>query len=372
MIVIDSDAHVMESEETWAHLDPVFHPRRPVVVRFPEDTSLGVFNAAWLIDEKVRLFGASPTAGTRSLKKKYNLPSQHLSDPAERLKDMDKRHIDYQIIHPTFGLFNLCEQLDLETALMQSYNTFLAEKCAHSDGRLFYSAMVPFRDPAAAIAEIHRVKALGSVVSLFLRGLEWDRPVSDPMFYPIYEAAQAANLPIAVHVGSGSPGLRQIFDHQSRVAGEEPFWPGRMKRLVGPVSVQFGFYSLMESTLSTDFPELKWAFLEATGSDWMLGAVGALERAGKMKGQNLFDDKRVFISCEPSEDLAYLRKRFGDDWMIIGSDMPHQDEAAHEDLFGEFSERSNDLGAETMEKLFYKNAARLFGIDAVHKVRSCP
>ena len=372
MVVIDTDAHVMESEETWAYLDPAFHPRRPVVVRFPEDTSLGVFNAAWLIDEKVRLFGASPTAGTRSREKKYNLLSQHLADPAERLKDMDKRRIDYQVIHPTFGLFNLCEQLDLETALMQSYNTFLAEKCGQSGGRLFYSAMVPFRDPAAAVAEIRRVKSLGGAASLFLRGIEWDRPISDPMFYPIYEAAQAANLPIAVHVGSGSPGLRQVFDYQSRVPGEEPFWPGRMKRLVGPVSVQFGFYSLMESTLSTDFPALKWAFLEATGSEWMLGAVGALERAGKMHGQSLFDERRVFVSCEPTEDLAYPAKRFGDDWMIIGSDMPHQDEAAHENLVDEFEARTDDLGAAMMEKIFHKNAAQLFGIEPVRKVRGAP
>jgi predicted TIM-barrel fold metal-dependent hydrolase len=363
MIVIDADAHVMESEETWSFLDPALAPRRPVVVRFPEDTNLGVFNAAWLIDEKVRLFGASPTAGTRSLRKKYNLDSQHLAVPDERLKDMDRRRLDYQVIHPTFGLLNICEDVALETSLMQSYNTFLAQKCNASGGRLFYNAMVPFRDPKAAVAEIRRVAEMGSAVAVFMRGIEWDRPVADPAYYPIYEEAERHGLAMAVHVGSGSPGMRQVFDHLHRVPGEEPFWPARMKRFVGPITVQFGFYSLVESTIATDFPKLRWAFLEATGCEWLLGAVGSLERAGKMNTRRLFDDGRVFVGCEPNEDLAYVTRRMGSDFAIIGSDMPHQDEAAHDDLVGEFDVRRKDLGDEFMHKLLCGNAARLYGID---------
>jgi predicted TIM-barrel fold metal-dependent hydrolase len=369
MIVIDADAHVMESEETWSFLDPAFHARRPVVVTFPEDTSLGVFNAAWLIDEKVRLFGASPTAGTRSLRKKYNLDSQHLSIPDERLKDMDRRRIDYQVIHPTYALLNICEDVALETALMRSYNTFLAQKCNASGGRLVYNALVPFRDPVAAVAEIRRVKAMGGAVAVFMRGIEWDRPVADPSHFPIYEEAERQGLAMAVHVGSGSPGMRQIFDHLHRVPGEEPFWPALMKRFVGPISVQFGFYSLAESSVPSDFPNLRWAFLEATGCEWLMGAVGSLERAGKKNARRLFEDGRVFVGCEPSEDLAYVTNSMGSDCLIIGSDMPHQDEAAHDDLVGEFDVRRKDLGDAFMSKIFCENAARLYGLQPRSMVR---
>ncbi len=362
MIVIDADAHVMESEDTWAHLEQAFHARRPVVVTFPEDTSLGVFNAAWLIDEKVRLFGASPTSGTRSLRKKYNIASQHLSDPRERLLDMDRRHLDYQVIHPTFALLNIVEDVALEAALMRSYNTYLAEKCNASGGRLFYNALVPFRDPAAAVREIRRVKEMGSAVAVFMRGVEWDRPVADPMYFPIYEEAERQGLAMAVHVGSGSPGMRDVFGHLKRVPGEEPFWPAMMKRLVGPISVQFGFYSVAESTIPSDFPKLRWAFLEATGCEWLMGAVGSLQRAGKKNARRLFDDGRCFVGCEPSEDLAYVTNRMGSQCVIVGSDMPHQDEAAHDDLVGEFEERRADLGDAFMQALFCDNAARLYGI----------
>lgn len=360
MIVIDADAHVMESEQTWAYLEPEYHARRPVVVTLPEDTSLGVFNAAWLIDEKINVFGASPAVGTRSLKKRYSLDSQNLWNAEARLQDMNQRQTDYQVIHPTFGLLNLCEDVELEAALMRSYNTFLAKQYQESGGRLLYAAMVPFRSPELAVKEIQRVAELGGAVAVYVRGLEWDRPLHDRSFYPIYEEAQRHNLAISVHVGSGSPGMRNLFSTQARLRGEEPFWPGGMKRLIGPVTVQFGFYSLAESTLAVDFPNLRWGFLEATGSEWLLGAVGALERAHKGHSRRLFDEGRIFVSVEPNEDLGYMANRFGSDFMVFGSDMPHQDEAAHSNLVDEFGPPADKLGQEFKEKLFWRNAARLY------------
>ena len=41
MRVIDCDAHVEESVETWQYLDPEFYLLRPIPVVFPEDTCFG-------------------------------------------------------------------------------------------------------------------------------------------------------------------------------------------------------------------------------------------------------------------------------------------------------------------------------------------
>jgi hypothetical protein len=60
MHVIDCDAHVEESVETWQYLDPEFYLLRPIPVVLPEDTCFGSHNAAWVIDYKLRFF-ASPT-----------------------------------------------------------------------------------------------------------------------------------------------------------------------------------------------------------------------------------------------------------------------------------------------------------------------
>ena len=50
MNVIDCDAHVEESVETWSYLDPEFYLLRPLPVLFPEDTCFGFHNAGWVID----------------------------------------------------------------------------------------------------------------------------------------------------------------------------------------------------------------------------------------------------------------------------------------------------------------------------------
>tara|TARA_R100000005_G_scaffold96425_1_gene83192 strand:+ start:9265 stop:10359 length:1095 start_codon:yes stop_codon:yes gene_type:complete len=359
MRVFDSDAHIMENELAWQFLPDEFHARRPVPIELPEDTSLTVFNAAWLIDEKVRLFGASPPIGARSVGKRYPIESQTLESIPARLADMDRANLDIQVIYPTFGLTNLCEDVTLEAELMKSYNSFVAGQVKQSGGRMLYAAMVPFRNPDAAVKEIRRVAEMGGVASIFMRGLEWDRPISDPSFYPIYAEAEKHNLPIGVHIGSGSPALREMFRYQKRIPGEEPFWPGRMKRLIGPIVVQFAFYNLMETPLASEFPKLRWGFLETTGSDWLMGAVGALRRKGNKAVDKFLDEGRVFVCAEPTEDIEYMASKIGNDIFMVCTDLPHFDDAAHENPLEEFGSR-NDIRAETMEKLLWSNASRFY------------
>src|ERR671925_1085644 len=54
-IVIDADAHVLESECTWDYLEPSDRKYRPVPVTVPADPSIGrARRDAWVIDGKIR------------------------------------------------------------------------------------------------------------------------------------------------------------------------------------------------------------------------------------------------------------------------------------------------------------------------------
>ncbi len=61
-MLIDADAHVEESVETWKYLEPEYYPFRPIPVLFPEDTCFGGQNVAWVIDYKLRLYVVPPTS----------------------------------------------------------------------------------------------------------------------------------------------------------------------------------------------------------------------------------------------------------------------------------------------------------------------
>ena len=84
--------------------------------------------------------------------------------------------------------------------------------------------------------------------------------------------------------------------------------------------------------------------------------------------QNLrryFDEGRRFIGCEPDEDINFVVSKLGPDALVAASDMPHFDEAAHDDVLAEYVERS-DLSPELLEKIVRTNAARLYKLDAAH------
>jgi predicted TIM-barrel fold metal-dependent hydrolase len=363
MKIIDADSHVIESEETWQYLDPVYRRRRPVAVKVPADTPFLDWNTFWLIDRQVRHFGATPIEGNAmAARKAYSPGVQQLTDVKERLAAMDRMEVARQLVHPSFTLAILSEDPDLEAALFQSYNTFMAKACAQSGGRIVFNAVVPYRQPDVAVAEIRRLKELGGMASVLVRGLEWNRPLDHPAHYPIFEEAQRQGLPMVVHLGLGSPAMYHMFDGEAHPAHEKKtFYPPRSRRLLSTLTVQYAFYNLMEGPLIDDFKQLKWVFLEGGGSTWMAAATRTIERSGKENVLDYFGEGRVYVGCEPDDDIGFAVKSLGEGSLLVSSDMPHFDEAAHDNVAQEYIERG-DLSDGLLAKMFVGNAERAFGL----------
>jgi predicted TIM-barrel fold metal-dependent hydrolase len=357
--VIDADAHVEESTATWQFLDPAFFPRRPVPVALPSDTSFQEHNAVWIIDNKLRQSAANPTTMARARKKAISIPSQELTDVAARLADLDRFGIEKQVIYPSAWIGCLAEDVELEAALAQSYNRFMAEQCRGSGGRLFYAAVLPFRRPEAAVKEIRRVADMGGAVSIFMRGLEWDMPINHPSFRPIFAEAERGRLAVAVHLGFGSPTISRMFDGMPRIEGELPFVPPSGGRLASGLLIQFAFHNLIKDSLIDGYPGLRWVFLEA-GSEWLVPAMRALGRSG-FACEKYFAEGRVFVSCEPDEDLPYVVSKLGEECLVVASDMPHSDDF-HHDRPEEIFRARGGLSESLLRKLLRENAARLYGI----------
>ena len=284
MLIIDADSHVIESEATWQYLDPQFRKRRPVPMVVPGGHLLLDWNTFWLIDRQVRHFGATPIEGSvMAGRKAYSPGVQQLTDVKGRVAAMDRMKVARQLVHPSFTLSILTEDPELEAALFQSYNTFLSKACAQAPGRLYFNAVVPYRRPELAVQEIRRLAELGGMASVLVRGLEWDKPLDHPDHYPVFAEAERQGLPMVVHLGVGSPAMYRMFEGATHPPGEKKtFYPPRSRRLLSTLTVQYGFYNLMESTLIDDFPNLKWVFLEGGGCTWMVGG-GADGRAQRQE-----------------------------------------------------------------------------------------
>jgi predicted TIM-barrel fold metal-dependent hydrolase len=375
MAVIDADGHIAEPEAMFAELPKEFYPRRPIPVLLPRDTVRGDFNGCWIIEGKT-----FPTIGARG-RTTFSMPgderfkvsgvsaeSQTLSEVPRRLADLDRFEIDTQVIFPTMFLVSAAEDVKLEGALFQAYNSYLARASAESKGRLGWAAPLPFRDPEAAIEEMRRVSQLGAA-GIFTMGMVWDRTLDDPLFFPVYEEAQKLDLPICVHLGWASPPVTNLFSD------------GRAFFCSATIPVIWGFFSIMSSGLLTRFPGLRVGFLE-TGSMWVPYAIHQLRRRVRppsvLRGQagrpqaasgvaldyyrdpeEFFRTGRAFVNCEGDEDFRFLLDHLGEDALMCSSDFPHGDASAEETFVSNWRRRS-EMPERIRAKLLGENAARFF------------
>jgi uncharacterized protein len=358
--VIDADGHVEESSAMFAHLDPEFYPRRPLAVDVARDTAYGDWNAVWLIDGKTypQIVGRggsrfrTPTSMDGARTKSVSIPAQELTDVPARLQDLARMRIDQQVIYPTMFLTTTADDVALEAALMRAYNSFLANACRQSGGKLHFAALVPIRDVEESVRELRRARELGAVAVAIL-GVAWDKHLNHPALDPFYEAAAEMGLPVAIHFGWGCPGLSDTFH------GFDPVSPFNGASL----PVIMGFKSIMAGGVLERFPKLRVAFLEV-GSAWVPWAIQQVRRGGCQRDPaDYFREGRAYISCEMDEDINYLISYVGEDTIIVASDYPHTD-PSREDNMADAVMARDDVPLRAREKILSANPLALYNLRA--------
>jgi predicted TIM-barrel fold metal-dependent hydrolase len=358
-MIIDADAHVEESQAMFDRLDKEYRGRRPLPVRFDEDTIYGKYNAVWLIDGETypKLVGRggtifrTPTLMAAAKLKRETIGAQEMTDLDARIKDMDKVKIDMQVVFPSLFLTTTTEDLPLEAALLRAYNSFLGECSSASNGRIRFAALVPIRDVAESIKEIKRASKIGAA-AVMLHGMAWDKLLGDESLFPFYQEAADLNLPICVHLGWGCPAMTNIFDASTN------FYSAIL-----PVTM--GFHSIMTSAALEAIPNLRFGFLEA-GCGWVPYVVRQVRRDTARRRKAIdpieyFKSGRVFVTCEADEDINGVAAVIGKDSFILGSDYPHGDPSRQEDMVAEFRARK-DLSPAMVEKMLSANPRRLYGV----------
>ena len=192
MPTIDADAHVIETDRTWEYMEGADVEFRPLLASPSVDGKKD-----WLIDGKIYSRGGN-------VNRQIPEASREMKDIELRLRHMDELGIDIQVLYPSLFLRPLTARPEVERAISRSYNRWLADIWRKGERRLPWVAVTPMMSIDAAIAEARFAKENGGC-GLFTRGLVDNRRLSDPYFFPLYEEADRLDLPICIHIGSGTP-----------------------------------------------------------------------------------------------------------------------------------------------------------------------
>jgi predicted TIM-barrel fold metal-dependent hydrolase len=350
MGTIDADAHVFETPETWSHLEEgerQFMPRMVEQVFGDERRGLAgnVWSRYWIIENSVRALESNINVD-------IDKSQRDLSDVGARIAHMDALGVDVQVIFPSLFLHPFTRGHAMEYALSRSYNRWMAGIWEKGEGRLRWVMVPPVLQIDKTLDEMDFARDHGAV-GILMHGLEQDRFLNDPYFYPIYERAGELGLAISVHAGYNSFSYEQIFRGS-----------GGMVEFRFPVVA--AFHGLMMKDVPGRFPDVRWGFVEA-GAQWVPMVHQDLKvRYRDLLKQDLPDDlfeaKNVFITCQADDDVPYILKYTGENALVIGTDYGHSDHAADIDAFQAI--RGNpDIPAGAASKILADNARRLYGLD---------
>lgn len=355
-LVIDADAHVVETERTWDYLEPAEQKFRPEII---ESTAPSAARY-WLIDGKIaglRTAAASDAQFAATTSRVHrnvavDAAARKMEDIDGRLAHMTELGIDVEVLHNSLWIEQVAERPDVETALCRSWNRWLADIWADGKGRLRWTCVVPNLDREAALDELRFAKEHGAV-GVCMQPYAGNMTMFDPHFFPVYELAEALDLAVVVHIGNGNPEFVHIL--RTRYHDGGGFAPFR-------VPTMLACYELLKNDVAEMFPSLRWGFVEASAQwvPWLLHEIA--RRRGVTFGpkDNPFRDKRIYVTTQTDDDHGYIMDQMGDDNLVIGTDYGHADQSSELDAIAIF--RRADLSDARKQKVLATNPAALYAL----------
>jgi uncharacterized protein len=279
----------------------------------------------------------------------------------ERLKEQLLDPYDYHraiLTHDIGHYAGLSNQYYAE-AVCRAANDWIVEEWLPLDERLYSLIVVPSARPDVSAAEIRRVAEHPRMIGVLFAANPLDRPLGDPLYHPIYEAAAEHGLAISVH--QEPPGTRDA----GGIRMTSPLLDG------SPAQIAMHYISsLVVHGVFEKFPGLHFVIKEF-GVTWMPWLMWRLDQEYELLARESPWVKRlpseyirdhVKLSTQPLEggsrrsDLVdYLSVVDGiEDLLCFSTDYPHH--TMDDPLYV-----ARQLPAEWHRKVFCDNACRAYG-----------
>jgi aminocarboxymuconate-semialdehyde decarboxylase len=297
-------------------------------------------------------------------------------DLAARKAVMDQEGFDAQVLIPDNRPFLYELGHGLGRAMATAYNDYVAE-AVKNEPRFIGVSWVYLADMAEAVRELERSATTLGLRAVKLTGGFGDSDLDDHAMWPLYEAAEALDLPILVH-----PAARAFEDQTGHpwLIGADRY--AGMRFLASTLGFPFTYMHtitrLIYSGALDRFPKLRFAFFEG-GAGWVPFLQNQLDREAEhrsfrsylakngiklqRKPSEYFD--RLYVAAIANEPyLADTARQWRDHRIIIGSDFDHADPVATWPTTVERLRKIEGLSVQDQDKILGGNAMRLLGLSA--------
>lgn len=265
---------------------------------------------------------------------------------------------DYAILNCLYAVQQI-HQPRREQAHARALNEWIATEWLDHDPRLRASIVVPQGTPELAAEEIEHRSADPRFVQVLLLGqseLLYGRQIN----WPIFEAAERAGLPVALHIGG-------VFRQAPTSVG----WPSTyLEWYAGqPANIEAQLSSLVAEGVFQKFPRTRIVVSEL-GFNWVPPYLWKLDKLWKSyRTETPWVDRppsqlireHVWFTTSPSDGaeqpgrLDATVDRLGSaDMLVYSSDYPHQHASAPTDIARGTSDPA------LLEKIYRHNAADLY------------
>jgi predicted TIM-barrel fold metal-dependent hydrolase len=338
------DSHVMEPEDLWTSRLP-----KRLADRAPRTERGEKYEIAYVdgqqIDRQLNDFmDAMRPPGFKDL--------------SIRLQDLDQEGVWCQLAFPSSGFWTVyITDPELARAVARAWNEWAIDDFMANQNRIFTPAIVPLADVGDAVAEVEWAAQRGFQAIFLPTSVPDEKAWGLEMWEPLWAAADAANMVLAYHIGTGGQNVVYRGPGGAIVNYMETTYPGM--RVVS---------HLVAGGALDRHPDLKLLIAEG-GAGWVPALGDRLDEAYRQHGMFV----RPRLSRLPSEimrqqvyasfqhdvsavqiidDTQYYNVMWGDDYPHLEGTYGHTQETLHQ-LFDNVDPRiAERVLRGTFEELF--------------------
>jgi predicted TIM-barrel fold metal-dependent hydrolase len=339
MRIIDVDAHLHEPLNWVEHTDPdlaeilgppprfmdiadaVFGIANPAVAQLPEDQQPDSRYDTVLPGFREHL----QMTDTRQPEDQGDLHGDPFCDSEARLRQCDAEGIDVQFLNPTFLVGTIVQaarnrRTDLTNRIRRCWNQWAMDQVHGHTDRLMPVTQIDLKDVPGSIAEMTRMRELGSrsfaigeaPVGVGRSGSPLAKSITHPDFEPLWSAAEDLNMAAVAHVGFSRERIQ--FGWANNGANDLSTYSLLSMAITPQLAPQLLLGALVFDGVLERHPGL-CVVVEEVGISWLPHLLGILDRAvGRLSDTDLNDGEFRPDFAGPAYNLPlapseYLRRQ---------------------------------------------------------------